>query len=777
MDQDARRFLRKAQHHAKAGRLPQAEQAIEAALDLSPQDTRLLLTKLQILRQGPDPDAASRFIRGLSLKSATRKDLVQKFVGHLLRHGDVDHARAILDQAEALNRRSEEYWIAHILFQRHQGGPSAALGVAVQALAARPGSLVLAEWLVRLHNSAGTAEAAVDALRTALARKWSDDIALLLANRLLALEAADAAIDLYRQVPEPARNTVAWQLLLSRAWARLDRMDEAIGLLRAALDETPDSAPLFDAFWTLSRRAGDPEATEEFLRTRLVPRLGASRDAVEIGHRMIETRQAELADQLIAHLDGLAEGVPLRTKLVVLQARRAMLDHDYSAARALLDPLDPGADRARHQQLLGECDFAEGRVGAGLDRLHRLADTAPQDHDLALQLAKWLVEAGRIGDARDRLTVLAEQSKGPVRARVDEVLALLAMERGAFAEAMTHVDAALAQNDTSSRLKQKAICLIFLGRSDEAYRVLTRAAEKDSLAKRASRASRKASQTYHGQIVNEFRLLGADTALAPPTAAAPGSAAELKARAEQQPDNAALAMLQLWQQRLEGHLDTPGPSNAPGHGIPRQLFFFWDSEEIPPALQANIDRNREINPELDVLVFDERQAQQMMQEKGEMAAFRAFRRAPHAAAKSDIFRLARLYHHGGIYMDADDLCLEPLSAWLDLSASFVGYQEKYMSIGNNFIAVAPRNPVIRAALDFASEAYMQGDGESVWLATGPGCLSRALVAKGTDAQGRLAPGQVILTRAQKARHIFQHMPMPYKTGAGHWVRQLNAVAS
>ena len=44
---------------------------------------------------------------------------------------------------------------------------------------------------------------------------------------------------------------------------------------------------------------------------------------------MIETRQAELADQLIAHLDGLAEGVPLRTKLVVLQARRAMLDHGY----------------------------------------------------------------------------------------------------------------------------------------------------------------------------------------------------------------------------------------------------------------------------------------------------------------------------------------------------------------------------------------------------------------------------------------------------------------
>jgi mannosyltransferase OCH1-like enzyme len=135
-----------------------------------------------------------------------------------------------------------------------------------------------------------------------------------------------------------------------------------------------------------------------------------------------------------------------------------------------------------------------------------------------------------------------------------------------------------------------------------------------------------------------------------------------------------------------------------------------------------------------------------------------------------LFRLAYLYVKGGVYADADDMCRHPIAPWLEEGSSLILLQEDLGSIGNNFMAAAPGNPFIRAALDHVVANILEKQGDCIWFVSGPGVLSKLFCQVYIDdlRQCRLPYGVMIKDIYQMQQKISMHLPRSYKQDGRGW---------
>jgi len=87
--------------------------------------------------------------------------------------------------------------------------------------------------------------------------------------------------------------------------------------------------------------------------------------------------------------------------------------------------------------------------------------------------------------------------------------------------------------------------------------------------------------------------------------------------------------------------------------IPRRILQFWDQQSIPADVR-NCMATWQAIPDFDHVIFDEPQAREFIKAEYDARHLEAFDLCNHPAMKSDLFRLAYLYRHGGVYIDADD---------------------------------------------------------------------------------------------------------------------------
>jgi hypothetical protein len=106
---------------------------------------------------------------------------------------------------------------------------------------------------------------------------------------------------------------------------------------------------------------------------------------------------------------------------------------------------------------------------------------------------------------------------------------------------------------------------------------------------------------------------------------------------------------------------------------------------------------------------------------------------------------------------------------------FMAYQEQYATLGNNFLGCVPGEPVIERALTVALGALTRGDSEAIWLATGPGLLTRAfgevLVAQGVGWRDWLQ-SRCILERSELSTVSWPHSISGYKDTRRGWLRSV-----
>jgi tetratricopeptide (TPR) repeat protein len=293
--------------------------------------------------------------------------------------------------------------------------------------------------------------------------------------------------------------------------------------------------------------------------------------------------------------------------------------------------------------------------------------------------------------------------------------------------------------------------------------------EREAYFHRLRQKSVNASQTFYGQILNDFSL---DSGIAAALEALqslppPARLAVLRLVARQNPDSTAAAVSLSLAMQQSGAFD-----NVPSEGenIPKRIAQFWDSFTVPDDIKTLMKTWKEMNPDYEVHYFTNRTAALFLTKYFPSPVLQAFTRCREAAQKADIFRLAWLFAIGGIYVDADDRCLKPLDELLPEGTNLFLYQEDIGTFANDIIAATSNHSVIKTALDLAVTAINRGDLEIAWLSTGPGLITRAFVQFMLDKEAdELLAGTVILNRRRLHQYVAIHCSAGYKNTNRHWL--------
>jgi Glycosyltransferase sugar-binding region containing DXD motif len=186
--------------------------------------------------------------------------------------------------------------------------------------------------------------------------------------------------------------------------------------------------------------------------------------------------------------------------------------------------------------------------------------------------------------------------------------------------------------------------------------------------------------------------------------------------------------------------------NVPGshETLPRRILQFWDQKTIPADVRDCMTTWRAI-PEFEYVLFDEDSAREFIGSEYEARHLDAYDLCNHPAMKSDLFRLAYLYRHGGVYIDADDAFA---GSNLDRpfgedglfrlrSASFRKNPSDAPAtiFNNNPIFSLPNEEILRKALERATMILLslgKRDFYNMLVITGPLNLSIAVYATALD---------------------------------------------
>jgi len=99
--------------------------------------------------------------------------------------------------------------------------------------------------------------------------------------------------------------------------------------------------------------------------------------------------------------------------------------------------------------------------------------------------------------------------------------------------------------------------------------------------------------------------------------------------------------------------------------------------------------------------------------------------------KADIIRWEILYHYGGIFLDADSICIEPFDESFLSKTAFAGFENENVRKGlvaTGTMGFIPNHPLCRAAIDWilTNDTCPETCGHRAWYTVGPGLLTRLL---------------------------------------------------
>jgi tetratricopeptide (TPR) repeat protein len=597
------------------------------------------------------------------------------------------------------------------------------------------------------------------------------------------------------------------------AWPRIETIgvlrelgekDKARAAIDALLAEHPTNAKAWVHLGLLERSNGSTQAALTAFEQAhqcdpilVEPVLQMAQEHFTLGHQ--QRSDALLQDALALDTDGI--------QALTQCAQRAMMANDPRTALPLFEqaiartpwhvPSYVGACNA--QVKLGQIDAAMATLDTGLEqcgsrpalharRVHLLRDLgfyraaldigtqSLAQHEDSFPLWEAVMRLHiMIGDADAMRDFLAQAhpTRDSERATVATLAGDMAAELGDPDTAVDCYQRASEIQPGASRM-HGALAVAHLTRFDvgSAAIHLERQVAMTAPALRLKNKSDNPQQSYYGQIINEYRLDTEAVALVaslPPTPR--DRAAALRSHCRNRPDSTLLASAlldALWRGNDLAPCTSPAALTIPTH-----ITQYWDAAP-PPADVAGIMQSwPDRNPDFTHRPFDDLAARDFLHTRHYPQVLQAYHRATSPAMQADLFRLAYLACEGGIYADADDRCTTSLAPLLPPGAELVLYREYLGTLGNNFMAAIPRHPVILAALEGAVRAINRGDQEIIWLATGPGLITRAfaavLSAEDENARQTLATTRV-WSRRETLRHVSIHCLAGYKDTAQHWVR-------
>lgn len=201
--------------------------------------------------------------------------------------------------------------------------------------------------------------------------------------------------------------------------------------------------------------------------------------------------------------------------------------------------------------------------------------------------------------------------------------------------------------------------------------------------------------------------------------------------------------------------------------IPARVAQYWDPSPPPAEMVPWLDSWKSVAvPDGDHVVSDYEYGLRAVEQVAGDLGRRAYESANHPAARSDLFRYAELYLHGGWYADAEHeavLALGDVFTW-DVEHVFVVRAQRHIFV-NNFIGARPGSALLKNALLTGCHNLLDQEGGSIVQLTGPAMLTGLVddYLQTPDASFVVLPTNAVFGGAMQV----VHNSAEYKVH-GHW---------
>ena len=781
------------------GRLGESEKLYEAALSMKSDMVSGWRGRGLLARRQGRFDAAIEFFRRAAALAPAEVSIQRELILALRDLGRADEAER---EAEGLLGRFPEApqaIVAYAEAKRRRLNRDELVALYEKAVAAAPEDA----WL-----RMGLAEEFFRADRFDDAEHWfertleqsPDHVGALVGKARLARRRGDRGAA--RQVLEravAAPGATAWtRAELAQEMADAAEFETAETYLHELIQQAPAEEAYYVQLGQIRRLRGDsagaraafaeavalnPGSTNALIQTAISDfNLGRAAMAIDALKPLAEKEQpsAQVLETLATFAersDDVETGVALRRRALELEPARVWAHLELARGLAKL---------GRDHELADVLSACEARFGATIEltafRARLLRDRAdiagalaafaaasaahPERFDLWADRIFCMIKCGQFVEAEVGLA-----KPPPCSGRENAQVALL---RGQLAMAQWDADRAfscftdgLQINSSDSWLQELAARAALLRADTEASVEYIRNSAQTSASHRSHHGGAcRPMQSIVGQLADEYRMDSkALTRLQ--ECVAVGSLDGLADLVREFPDYTPGGIAYLTALRRCGAAPALDETSAnPERPIPRFVTQFWDSD-LPDDVQRLCDewsRQEGFGYER----FSAAEALHFIGETGAASVALAFRRAREPTSQADLFRLYVLYLRGGFYIDADDRLIGPLDGLDRGGKDLIVCLEDWGTAGNNFIAAAPGHPVIERALNAAIATLNSSDNEMIWLATGPGLLTRCLAGYIAEDAKRLSRVQIFDVH-ELPRAVGAHCATSHKYSRRHWV--------
>ncbi len=145
-----------------------------------------------------------------------------------------------------------------------------------------------------------------------------------------------------------------------------------------------------------------------------------------------------------------------------------------------------------------------------------------------------------------------------------------------------------------------------------------------------------------------------------------------------------------------------GDYTAKVQNIPKVVYQTFESNVVADGMASAIESWRSSNPEYQHHFFDANDRLEYIKRNFNQDVIDAYLDLIPGAFKADLWRYCVIYNEGGVYVDADMICTQPLVDWIEPDTDLVITRDDPMSkdwLANGFIASVPRNPIFKKAID------------------------------------------------------------------------------
>jgi len=166
---------------------------------------------------------------------------------------------------------------------------------------------------------------------------------------------------------------------------------------------------------------------------------------------------------------------------------------------------------------------------------------------------------------------------------------------------------------------------------------------------------------------------------------------------------------------------------------------YWHDARPPEEVATLLESFRRQNPGMRHLLFSEASAEEFIVRHFTSREAMAFRACRVPAMQADYLRYCAVFHHGGVYADADLHCVAPLASLLEEAGGGVVFgvsqlpkpwrfppyewRERIgpyrMMVNDIFAFPAPRHPLLELSIEAATANIEHRVDQNVSLVTGP----------------------------------------------------------